>query len=305
MEIKTTFILGAGASKPYSFPSGLELKNDIIQSLKDKNSKYFTNLLEIGFTEIEIKKFRESLYYCSTFSIDQFLEKNEKYIQIGKSCIAQILLAKENARNLFETPNSWYQYLFNKINQTFENIDKQNIAFLTFNYDRSLEHFLFTSTQNLFDKNDVDVADKIQKIPLVHLHGQLGYLFWQDNQNFEIPYRINTHENHITIEDVKRAANSIKIISDNIDVNKDEQFILARQILKNSERIIFLGFGYNATNIERLEINKLKDTHILGTAYGLNGQQIEEIKGRIGKENQNVQLRNDDIYNLLIHTKLY
>jgi hypothetical protein len=45
-----------------------------------------------------------------------------------------------------------------------------------FNYDRSLEHFLFTALKYSSGKSDDECAGKLKTIPIIHLHGDLGAL---------------------------------------------------------------------------------------------------------------------------------
>ena len=47
-------------------------------------------------------------------------------------------------------------------------------------FDRSLEHFLFSSLQRTYGAKDSDVAEVLEKIRIIHLDGRLGYLPWQN-----------------------------------------------------------------------------------------------------------------------------
>lgn len=46
--------------------------------------------------------------------------------------------------------------------------------------------------------------------------------------------------------------------------------------MKSADQVLFMGFGYNKTNIDRLEVGKLVKP-ALGTAVGLNSQEKTEI----------------------------
>jgi len=56
----------------------------------------------------------------------------------------------------------WYQYFCDKLNTSFEEFDQNKISIITFNYDRSLEHSLFTALKNSYGKNDRDCALKLK-----------------------------------------------------------------------------------------------------------------------------------------------
>lgn len=94
--------------------------------------------------------------------------------------MAQVLMCCEDNVVMFER-GDWYQYFCDKLNTSFEEFDQNKISIITFNYDRSLEHSLFTALKNSYAKNDRDCASKLKNIPIVHVYGQLGYLPWQDH----------------------------------------------------------------------------------------------------------------------------
>lgn len=144
---ETVFILGAGASKPYGYPSGLDLVQIICDNL-DKNAindlqkNNFKTLCSLGFTEQQLSQFRQDLRYSDTLSVDSFLEHRKKeYLELGKLAIAQALIPCEVTDNLFNTSHkSWLKYLFNTLsNVPFDDFFENKISFLTFNYDRTAE----------------------------------------------------------------------------------------------------------------------------------------------------------------------
>lgn len=73
----TVLVLGAGASKPYGFPSGKELKDLVCKRLYYDLATEFKQpgktLMEIGFTKEEIQTFRDALYFSGRSSVDAFL----------------------------------------------------------------------------------------------------------------------------------------------------------------------------------------------------------------------------------------
>jgi len=86
----TVFILGAGASHPYKFPLGTKLSELIVEK-----TKILTNIKELDALEIttsELHKFREDFEESGTFTIDEFLQANSKYLSIGKKLIASVIL---------------------------------------------------------------------------------------------------------------------------------------------------------------------------------------------------------------------
>ncbi len=74
-------VLGAGASMPYGFPSGQELKTSIGALASSEPATGILAELALGpllrgadFTDLEISEFGKALAGSSKFSVDAFLE---------------------------------------------------------------------------------------------------------------------------------------------------------------------------------------------------------------------------------------
>jgi len=151
------------------------------------------------------------------------------------------------------------------------------LRILTFNYDRSLEHFLFTALRNSSGKSEDECAGKLNTIPVIHLHGDLGALPYT-RKALARPYDTN-----ITSEALNIATKRIKIIHEGIA--NELQFQQAQIILSNSEVICFLGFGYHPLNMERLgaencRIGSLASKQIIGSSFGLTDAESSQISHR-------------------------
>lgn len=166
IQQETVFVLGAGTSRPFNYPIGSELKVELC----DVNSLQIAKLLtdtDGNQQEVEqrINKFKEHFRKSGLDSIDLFLKRNPNFTTLGKQLIAYVLLPKEKEDFLFDlnSEKNWYRFLLtNTLDSTFENIDQHKIHFITFNYDRSLEHYLFTSLCESYfsQKNEDEYAKK-------------------------------------------------------------------------------------------------------------------------------------------------
>lgn len=273
INVPTVFIVGAGASTPYGFPIGTDLVTLICNNLMDSNSEHVKQLCEIGnCLSSDILRFRNELFYSRKMSVDAFLEHREDWLEIGKYSIAQSLIGFENSESLFSiSKGDWYRYIYDKLNTSFDDFDKNKLGIITFNYDRSIEHYLFTALKNTYGKSDEDCAAKIKNIPIIHVHGKLGELPWQNKSG-------RKYQNHSPdfIKDISIAASGIRIIHDYINVNEDELFIQAHSLLEEARKIYFLGFGYNETNMKRLSFPSGKI--VGGSAYKLQMAEMESIE---------------------------
>ncbi|MEJ5260181.1 MAG: hypothetical protein WHS88_08340 [Anaerohalosphaeraceae bacterium] len=149
IQNKITFILGAGASMAYGFPSGATLKALIWRRLQPSFLRQHPFFYEAAGrylgrssqSELEkiVQDFRSSLSISPDETIDYFLEISPKEFQtIGRLAIAWILLEKESKNCLFEEwlfyhgiksqkhrdnrtwrikpeDGHWYQFLFNQM----------------------------------------------------------------------------------------------------------------------------------------------------------------------------------------------
>lgn len=268
---KTVFVLGAGASMPYGFPSGQTLVERIIAQGDD-----YGWLMNYGFALPLVKEFVEQLFYSDCSSIDAFLEHRTKFMEVGKTAIAFHLIRSEVHNAIFEAKN-WYTLLFERMSgHNLEAFANNNVGVITFNYDRSLEHYLFTALRNRYETTDDDVKKVLSHIPIIHVHGRLGYLPWQD---FAPQNERREYEALLKKEAIQIAASGIKIISDNLD--DTAEFVQARDLMNKAERIGFLGFGYHPRNMERLKVpaNKV----IRGTAYKYTTAEIQSLHNRYGR----------------------
>ncbi|MFH1310469.1 MAG: hypothetical protein ABIH85_07330 [Candidatus Omnitrophota bacterium] len=307
IDKETVFILGAGASADFNFPLGVELRNEIYEKLKSPNThseqiaKVFVDFPTDEASDYipTINTFAKDLYYDGDYSIDAFLERfQKKYLDIGKLAIAQTLAKYEDEAHFFDRDN-WYRVLHFKMKQK-ANVDsyaENKVSFITFNYDRSLEHFFYTALHS-FDENiqTSQVIDIIDKIPIIHLYGQLDFLPWQssDGRAYGAP---------CTNFQLRSYKKSIGIIFEDVSERINSNFQKAFELCEKAEKIYILGFGWHSKNIDRLRLTELDPLKITGTSWGLGELEISEIKNRfkttkrlapaaLGERVENIELLN-------------
>jgi hypothetical protein len=279
----TVFVLGAGASAPFDYPLGRRLVTEIL----DYNPAPGT---ANAFDLRQHEQFKTALLQSAANSVDMFLERNERFVDIGRLAIARALIQYERTQTLWldvepEPANlvanvtrprdNWYKYLFNRLvsGVPFEKVREWPIAFITFNYDRSLEQFLFMSVKAFYGQSDDQTKDALKDIPFIHLHGHLGLLPWQ-NKEGQIA---REYSETASAGQIVAASKQIQIVHQ--AVPDSDEFNLARQLLSAADQIYVLGFGYNRTNIERLGLEKGKTAvDPLGTWVGLTTAEKASIK---------------------------
>jgi hypothetical protein len=297
IKTKTLFILGAGASVPYGYPTSVELRNTIISGWHNPEISRFWEQYDEGpnTSKKTMIEFLEEFKQSGVYSIDSFLEKRPEFMNIGKIIIAWYIIRCEDDNRLRNSENNWYMYLFSRIKDSFEKLDQNKISFITFNYDRSLEQFLFEAIRSLFNKKPDECAAKIANIPIVHLYGQLDLLPWQDENG-------KVYSPRADIDDrLWLAPKNIKLISDERNIEKSEEFKKAYDLIRNADRIYFLGFGFDEDNLKRLKISRMQNKKIISTALGLEQSKLQWLQKNFTKmTGKKIALHKDkDAFSLL------
>jgi hypothetical protein len=174
IKVPTTLILGAG-SAPDNFPRGRQLCN-IINNKLDPNSKtsgdnWYDLFSYIGFRNYSIiENFRAALFSSDPQSIDSFLEFYPQFLEIGKLCIALALIPQEKPDRLMVDPSiNWYRYLRDCLLCKPSEFVLNRLSVVTFNYDRSLEHYLFTTISSQLGLDSKSCAELLMLTQLILL----------------------------------------------------------------------------------------------------------------------------------------
>lgn len=286
IQYPTVLILGAGASIPFGFPSGRGLLVQICTNLRNATSDTFRELVNHGFQAEEVANFGYELERSGQNSVDAFLERRPELIEIGKRAISYALIPLENEDKLVtRTAHAhWYEFLFARMaDVSWDEFRHNNLSVITFNYDRSLEHYLFLSLKHTYGKDDSYTVKLLQAtIPIIHVYGQLG----------KHPYLGEggrPYEPTVSRETVEHCATEIRILHEG---EKAETFSKAHALLKEATTVCFLGFGYHRTNLERLRLPRIPEkSEIFGSAFDLRkaentavAHMINELSGGRGIE---------------------
>jgi hypothetical protein len=278
INIPTVLILGAGASMEYGFPSGQDLFIKIRHALKEsRESKLRSALINLGFRPSEIRKFHSYLVYVDPSSFDDFLEIRPDFLQIAKLSIAAFLGALESDENIFDPdppkirPARWYQHLMNAMYKAdLKEFENNKLSMITFNYDRSLEHYLFSTLKARTERSDLECREALRKMPIIHVHGSLGALPWQGEN------RSRVFAPAALPDQIRLASEQIKFMSE--EGEDAPIFQKAFKLLAQGEKIYFLGFGYHDTNLEHLKIKELSSSkNMVGTSVGLSKARMGSL----------------------------
>lgn len=264
-----------------SFPTGPTLVDLICEISTQERAQQLITAYGIDIQNKmvveEVLEFTAALRESGRTTIDEFLRDRMDYSTIGRRAIAHSLLRMEYKHRLFGEPPdepNWYRYLYRQMSTTWDDLRKNKLRVITFNYDRSLEAFLFHAITRSYNRGPSDVAAVLEEISVVHLYGQLGPLPWQDRmrgRDFHDEFISNPAALDI-------AAEGIRIVHDDIGIDTDPSLRRAHEYMAWAERIHFLGFGYDQLNLDRLRLGDLEGKkQISGTCLGFTPLEVKRI----------------------------
>lgn len=263
---KVVLILGAGASAPLGFPIGSGLVQRIIKTPEDGGMiQRFMRHTSHNFSQEQIREFSRELSLSGWKSIDRFLQHQPGLQRLGRALIAFHLIPCEAPHYLRDPPEDghWYPYLYNDIinPSSPEQFSENRLSIITYNYDRSLEQYLLDVLRSGFGMDDRDAAATCQQIPIVHVHGSFGGL---------PPLGANILPYGGDLRDLLTASKRLQIVSD--DIKASGVLESCANLLSDASHVVFLGFGYDPVNIERLVFSP--DSLFYGTVYGLEPSEV-------------------------------
>ena len=152
------FELGAGASKPYGFPSGEELLAAVLRGMSLEPG-WRSHLAKLEFDQKQVDAFRRDFLESGQPSVDLFVEHRPEYERLGRAAIALSLIPSENPNWVFpgshtygypvDSEDNWYQHIWGKmVTVPFDQFGDNKVSLVTCNYDRSLDHFFPTALVN-------------------------------------------------------------------------------------------------------------------------------------------------------------
>jgi hypothetical protein len=290
---ETLFILGAGAHFPYDMPLGGELAQQLVMQLPAKMPKMnlsgppkvseFSHicaelysgkgpLMSRGSYNLlpQMVKFRNALDGAAQQSIDDFLRTYHDepgFPEIGRLGIAYLLMKTEFrynwSRSTVNLKGDWLTGLFQQMHRGNSTVDEflanNNVHFVTFNYDRTLENFFYLRILHTYNLTPEKAFEALGKIEIKHVYGSLG------------PYDHNQrNKTDFVNADYKQAAEGIQLMFDVRQKETDEIIRAQRLYFDHCKHIVFLGFAFDEQNIKTLKLNRQRqETTVYATRYGM------------------------------------
>lgn len=301
---KTLFVLGAGASKEFNLPLGIELRSHITHRLTKfieggDRSDDFTPLAvairELGEPWHELVKAANAIRKGIVFSdsIDDFLNETRDRPLIGrlaKIFIAACILNAEQqaphflnftasepnipeAHTAFEAMrNTWIGQLFRGLRRGRLQAEAADVLkdcmFVVFNYDRCLEAYLHAALRDAFDLSSDDARRIVEAVPITHVYGSLGHPFGG----------VNYGDINAKLGDV---AKRIKTYSEDMEDDPVAKHI--RSMLDQARQIVFLGYSFHPQGMDLLPSDaRLQLVRGFATGKGASNDAVNRLSNKFG-----------------------
>jgi hypothetical protein len=276
---RTVFVLGAGAHAPYGFSTG----HGLLENARRHHVDSIPDLTSNRVRPNEARVLHEAIQTTFERSIDAMLEHRHDIALAGKRVMAALLLQEERtaARAFYAPALDWMAIVFNAMARGARSVKEcgaNPISFLTFNYDRSLEHRLLNGLASKYGIRIEECWPILDQIPVVHLYGSMGPLFLlrRDGQIHAIPFGA-PEDRDVTFLGLAmgNVEHTIKIAHD-VDANPEE-FQRAHRLLQEAEIVFFLGFAFAPANVERLQLDEISpQTVVCCSTYGMRQAEINQ-----------------------------
>ncbi len=311
---KTLFIVGAGASREAGLPTGAELKEKIASAIDIRFEDGFrqshgdavvAQALNVHVTRERSKyhgninpflaaawKVRDAM--PQALSIDNFIDahRHDETVEIvGKLGIARCILEAERNSSIYIDPreggnikfksisSTWYSMFFQLVTESVS-LDAleglfDNISFLTFNYDRCIEHFLVQAIKNYYGVDDNTAQAVVAKLPIIHPYGQVGFLPWQAASPGinRVEFGGPVHENG---QKLLGLSSLLRTFTERIEDQDALQNM--RKCVQEAETIVFLGFAFHPTNLDLISPEtRGRAKRVFGTAKGMSDSDSKAV----------------------------
>lgn len=310
-----TLILGAGSSVVFGLPLGVELKNQIAESIYlyyddfgrslERGSHEIAEAFRLiaqkddrlrGDTNTLIKAARDiadALPMCG--SIDDYIERHSghhEYELCAKLGIAHCILKSERGSALRADPyksNSPQLSAFEGcwLSEFLQIVTRRSsakalkeafskITVVNFNYDRCFDQFTYFWLIAVYKLSQQEAADILSSIEIIHPYGSIGNIPYIDRSG------VIFGDDPSGTELISIAKN-IRTYSESAG-ERDRSTAIAEALTK-TKKIIFLGFAFHEQNMSLLASNvreaQPSPRHIFACTYGLSSARWEISRNRL------------------------
>jgi hypothetical protein len=276
---RTVFVLGAGANVPYGFSTG----GDLIEKVRGVDPRTLMGNAGNQITRRESAAFQAVVNDNLLPSIDALLEHRADLVKVGKRVMATVLYAQEAKAGPKSFAEDWMRLIFAFMAENASSLEafaRNPVSFVTFNYDRYLEHRFIRGLVARYG-SDERAAWQAMSNMFVHLYGTLGKLPEQSSAGLNDPGVVplgapETEDTYNLGLALPIAEQAIVIVHQ--AAQPPQPFAEAGQRFQTAEQVQFLGFGFGKQNVERLGTDRIPaQVSIECTTYDMTNAEVLEL----------------------------
>lgn len=306
LNVKTVFVLGAGASVEAGLPTGAGLTRQIAQMLAMRWELNRQTAGDYLIPEALIYRARAAsedqtwditreihaarriaVAMDEALSIDNYMEAHSNdaaVMTVGKLAIARAISEAERKSKVWlnvrsgqdfdpgQTKDTWLHSFWQLLHQGVPAIDVErvfsNLTVISFNYDRCLQQRLFFGLRSYYNLDDKQALEALGHLNIQFPYGSLGP--YTGPVSFGANYDANQLLN---------VSNGIKTFSERVD---DQACLNAiRVAISNAERIVLLGCAFHPQNMAVMAAPTSVRPRTYATAYGIPPSNIAPIKSQL------------------------
>lgn len=304
---KNVIVVGAGASKEYGLPTGVELAGKIAQ-LADIRFDYGGREMASGDYQIvdtlrTLAKKKNTNQGINPYlhaawrirdnmglapSIDNFLDthRNDEFlVAFGKIAICHSIQVAESKSKLFVDSSqgshllktagireTWLVQLFKLLvaQRNYEDflVALSQITFVSFNYDRCIHQFFYFACTSYFNLDREGQERLLSALTILYPYGTIGAFSAAESRT---SFGIMNYRDQLI-----EASDQIRTFTEGAESNLVDQI---RQAIGEAEIVMFLGFGFLQLNMDLLFQNGVfPPIRVIGTGKGLSKDSISEVE---------------------------
>ena len=233
-------------------------------------------------------------------SIDEFVDHYQDdrvLVLLAKMGICAAILEKEKSSNLVRTKGNlsnvdhefldrndvWLKQLWYMMRQEVPRGRPvglfENLSFVNFNYDRTLEAFLIRALTDMYDMPADEAVRFVENCPIYHPYGVVDRL---SSTPFGAGYPV----------DLLRLKDNIRTYAESEASPQKRDY---EDHLSKASNVVFLGFAYRQLNLELLRSGGKGSQRVFGTAVGIPEENFGGVEMRLShvllRTNGNLDVR--------------
>lgn len=313
-------VIGAGASCEIGLPTGTELKQHIQRALDIRFSNVVQQrsgdavicaaLRE--FENAESRDLNRSLHAAwkvrdalpLAISIDNFVDAHSGDVRIAlcaKLAVVQCILDAERSSALMPKEREprgsaldfgavhdcWFSRLWRVLSENCSAGELRKrlseVVFISFNYDRCLEQFLFHAIQVYYGLRDVESAEIVRGARILHPYGTVGELAMLRGESVRVGYGDALNGSRLL-----QLSAGIRTFVEGTDPSSSS-IVGIHEAMREARTVVFVGFAYHRLNMDLLrpaEESLFPDRggrQCFATGYGMSQHDCELVRKQIGQ----------------------